>query len=64
MSKTTDLTEQRLTCADLIGCPNELLSPIKQIDNLLYFHDTRKPQFNWSVKLTPTGRIKKNSLRN
>lgn len=62
-SKTTDATYQRYELANLIDCPNELLSEVKQANGYLFFHDTRMPNALWYVSLTATGRIRKNSLR-
>ena len=60
---TTNLTKQRLELASLIDCPNELLSTIKADGLMLSFFDTRLPRVEYFVKLTPAGRVKKNSLR-
>lgn len=57
-----DATDQRMQFAAMIDVPNEKLGPVKVEGGFLWAMDTRNGVW-WTVKLTPTGRIKKNSER-
>lgn len=55
-------TQQRIDFLALAEIPNEKGGPVTQNENFLWVTDLRN-NCTWAAKLTPSGKIKKNSLR-